>query len=61
MKNSENDAAAADSDNLKTSNPRLYLAQLERELEKDEQQLQHLQEELKKMKHEIRNWLHILG
>jgi hypothetical protein len=63
MKESETVAGAPlpESDDRKRANPRLYLAQLERELEKDEKQLQHLQEDMKALKREIRNWLHILG
>jgi hypothetical protein len=63
MSNAESDTGnpLAMSDEQKRGNPRLYLTQLERELEKDEEKLQHLQEDMKKLKHEIRNWLHILG
>lgn len=63
MNNAESEAGSplAMSEEQKRANPRVYLAQLERALEKDEERLQHLQEDMKKLKHEIRNWLHILG
>ncbi|MBS1615284.1 MAG: hypothetical protein JST06_04110 [Bacteroidetes bacterium] len=62
MEPNENQALNTDNDmGEKARLTRQYLANLERELEKDEENLQQLQDNLKKMKKEIRKWLHILG
>lgn len=62
MNQNENEAKDEAMDiETKAKNTRAYLANLERELEKDEENLQQLQDNLKKMKKEIRKWLHVLG